>query len=134
MIVDAISLRLPEDLERQLSDEARLSGLPRSQVMRQALEDLISRREYERFVARMIAAAKALAAAHNAHAEALAVAADFLPAENEALEQAEGAGVRSGWRASIQTARGGGGAPLATLSSAEMAELELALRGVKGIE
>ena len=86
----AVSLRLPDDLERKLSQEATLSGQPRSQLIREALEDLLSRRERERVVAGMVAAAKALAADPEARTEALAVAADFLPAENEALELAEG--------------------------------------------
>ena len=86
----AVSLRLPDDLERKLSQEATLSGQPRSQLIREALEDLLSRRERERVVAAMVAAAKALAADPDARAEAVAVAADFLPVENEALELAQG--------------------------------------------
>jgi predicted transcriptional regulator len=84
------SLRLPNDLERKLSQEARLSGQPRSQLIRDALEALLSRRERERVVVAMVAAAKALAADPDARTEAIAVAADFLPAENEALDLGEG--------------------------------------------
>ena len=86
----AVSLRLPDDLERKLSQEATLSGQPRSQLIREALEDLLSRRERERVVVAMVAAAKALAADPDARAEAVAVAANFLPAENEALALAAG--------------------------------------------
>jgi metal-responsive CopG/Arc/MetJ family transcriptional regulator len=85
----AVSLRLPEDLDRKLSREVRLTGQPRSQLIREALESLLSRRERERLEAAMVAAAEALASDPAARAEALAVAADFLPAENEALERAE---------------------------------------------
>jgi predicted transcriptional regulator len=92
----AVSLRLPDDLERKLSQEARLSGQPRSQLIREALEDLLSRRERERVVAAMVAAARALATDPEARAEALAVAADFLPAENEALKLAEARAAGSG--------------------------------------
>ncbi len=92
----AVSLRLPDDLERKLSQEATLSGQPRSQLIREALEDLLSRRERERVVAAMVAAATALAADPDARTEALAVAADFLPAENEALELAEGRAAGNG--------------------------------------
>ena len=92
----AVSLRLPDDLERKLSQEATLSGQPRSQLIREALEDLLSRRERERVVAAMVAAAKALAADPDARTEAMAVAADFLPAENEALELAEGRAAGNG--------------------------------------
>ena len=92
----AVSLSLPDDLERKLSQEASLSGQPRSQLIREALEALLSRRERERVVAAMVAAARALATDPDARAEALAVAADFLPAENEALALAEGRAVGNG--------------------------------------
>ena len=87
----AVSLRLPEDLDRKLSREVRLTGQPRSQLIREALEALLSRRERERLEAAMVAAAEALASDPAARAEALAVAADFLPAENEAMEGVEAA-------------------------------------------
>jgi hypothetical protein len=44
----------------------------------------------------MVAAARALSADPDARAEAVAVAADFRPAENEALELAEGLAAGSG--------------------------------------
>lgn len=69
---------------------ARLSGQPRSQVLREALEDLLSRRERERSVAELVAAAEALVADPEAIEESLAVAHDFALAESEALAQAEG--------------------------------------------
>jgi metal-responsive CopG/Arc/MetJ family transcriptional regulator len=40
--MSAISLRLPDHLEQQLNEEARLSGKPRSQLMREALETLLT--------------------------------------------------------------------------------------------
>jgi predicted transcriptional regulator len=92
----AVSLRLPDDLERKLSQEASLSGQPRSELIREALEALLSHRERERVVAAMVAAAKELAADPAARAEAMAVAADFLPAENEALDLADGRATGSG--------------------------------------
>jgi Arc/MetJ-type ribon-helix-helix transcriptional regulator len=42
--MSAVSLRLPDHLEQQLNEEARLSGQPRSQLMREALETLLSQR------------------------------------------------------------------------------------------
>lgn len=86
----AISLRLPEQLERKLGLEARLSGQQRSQVIREALEDLLSRRERERSVAELVAAAEALVADPEAIEESLALAHAFALAESEALAQAEG--------------------------------------------
>ena len=87
----ALSLRLPEDLERQLSSEAQLSGQPRSQLIREALEALLKQRQRQRTEAALVAAAQALALDPSARAEALAIAADFLAAEQEALQGAEAA-------------------------------------------
>ena len=84
----ALSLRLPEDLERQLSREAELCGQPRSQLIREALEALLVQRQRQRAEAALVAAAQALAANPAARTEALAVAADFLAAEDEALQGA----------------------------------------------
>ena len=84
----ALSLRLPEDLDRQLSHEAELCGQPRSQLIREALEALLLQRQRQRLEAALVAAAKALATNPAARAEALAVAADFLAAEDEALQDA----------------------------------------------
>jgi len=46
--------------------------------------------EHERFMADIVAEAKALAENPEAVAESLAIAEDFLPLENEALDLAEG--------------------------------------------
>ena len=85
----AFSLRLPEDLERRLGEEARHCGQPRSELIREALEELLNRREQERFMAGLAAAAEALASDASARAESLDVAADFLLADSEALAMAE---------------------------------------------
>ncbi len=85
----AFSLRLPHDLERRLGEEARHCGQPRSELIREALEELLRRRERERLVARLTAAAEALVSDPAARAESLDVAADFLPADSEALALAE---------------------------------------------
>lgn len=85
----AVSLRLPDHLEQQLSEEARLSGQPRSQLLREALETLLSQRRQERRQAALRLAAEALASDEDACAEAREMAADFLLAENEALAGTE---------------------------------------------
>jgi predicted DNA-binding protein len=85
----AFSVRLPGDLERRLGEEARHCGQPRSELIREALEELLRRREQERLVARLTAAAEALASDTSARAESLDVAADFLPTDCEALTLAE---------------------------------------------
>ena len=88
----AVSLRLQDELENKLGEEARLSGQGRSQLMREALEALLLRRREERAQAALREAARALAADPGADAEALDIAEAFLPAENEALEGADGTG------------------------------------------
>jgi len=89
----AFSLRLPEGLERRLGEEARHCGQSRSELIREALEELLRRREQERFMAGLVAAAEVLASDASARAESLDLAADFLPADSEALALAEGGGV-----------------------------------------
>jgi predicted transcriptional regulator len=79
----AISLRLSHELESKLAQEAHLSGQPRSQLIREALEALLALRERE---AALAAAATALASDVDACQEARAVAQEFLEIENEALE------------------------------------------------
>jgi predicted transcriptional regulator len=88
--VAAISLTLPDDLEALLDVEAKLSDKPRSEVLRQALAEYLERRERERFMEEIIRAAKALAEDEAARREALEIAEDFLPLDNEALDIAEG--------------------------------------------
>lgn len=85
----AFSLRLPEGLERRLGEEARHCGQPRSELIREALEELLRRREQERFMAGLVAAAEALTSDASARAESLDVAAVFLSADSEALALAE---------------------------------------------
>ncbi len=90
-VMVALSLRLSEELERKLSQEASLSGQPRSQLIREALETLLAQRERQRAETALMAAARVLADDPAARQEALAVAADFLAADNEALARVEAA-------------------------------------------
>ena len=85
----AFSLRLPHELERRLGEEARHCGQPRSELIREALEELLRRREQERFMAGLVAAAEALTSDASARAESLDVASVFLSADSEALALAE---------------------------------------------
>lgn len=85
----AFSLRLPHELERRLGEEARHCGQPRSELIREALEELLRRREQERFMAGLVAAAEALTSDASARAESRDVAAEFLSADSEALALAE---------------------------------------------
>lgn len=73
----AISLRLPDEIENRLSHEARIKGCPRSEIARTAIVEYLERREKERFMAEMVAAAQALAADPAARREALELANDL---------------------------------------------------------
>jgi predicted transcriptional regulator len=84
----AISVRLPDELESQLAHEAELEGKARSEIAREAIADYLARREKERFMAEIVAAAKALAADPAARAEALEIANDF-PDDWDAIIEAE---------------------------------------------
>ena len=86
----SLSLRLPEDLDHRLGDEARLERLPRSEVVRIAIVDYLARRERERFMAELVTAAKAIVQNPAAMREARELAEEFLPLDNEALDIAEG--------------------------------------------
>jgi len=86
----ALSLRLPEDLEHRLEEEAHREGLPRSEVARQAINDYLTRRERERFMAELVAEARAAYMNDTVRREAIEMAEDFLEADNEALDVGEG--------------------------------------------
>jgi predicted transcriptional regulator len=93
----AFSLRLPQDLERRLGEEARHCCRPRSELIREALEQLLRSREQERFMEGLVAAAEVLASDPSARAESLEVAADFFSADSEALALAEGGADAPRW-------------------------------------
>ncbi len=50
----AISLRLADEIEARLSEEARIEGRPRSEVARAAILEYLERREKERFMAELV--------------------------------------------------------------------------------
>ena len=86
----ALSLRLPEDLDHRLEDEARLERLPRSEVVRIAILDYLARREKERFMAELVAEAHTAYADEAIRQEALEMAEEGMATGNEALDIAEG--------------------------------------------
>jgi predicted DNA-binding protein len=85
----AISLRMPGELERRLEMEARRAGVPRSEIARTAIEELLDRRERERYLAAFIAEARATYGDAGIREESLAIADEALPLDNESLEVAE---------------------------------------------
>lgn len=72
--MSAMSLRLPDDVDARLTEEARLEGRPRSEVVREAIVDYLARRERERFMREMVAAAEALASDPDSRQEMLEIA------------------------------------------------------------
>lgn len=84
------NLRLPDSLDRQLTALAAQTHQNRSDLARAALEKYLRDMESERLLAGMVEAARFLATNHRARAESIAIAEEFLPLDNEALDLAEG--------------------------------------------
>ncbi len=85
-----LNLRLPDSLDRQLSALAAQTHQNRSDLARAALEQYLRDQERERLMAEMETAFRVLATNPEARAERIAIAEDFLPLDNEALDLAEG--------------------------------------------
>jgi predicted transcriptional regulator len=85
-----LSLRLPDNLDRQLSALAEQTHLNRSDLARMALEKYLREQAQERQMAEMESAFRFLATDPEARAESIAIAEEFLPLDNEALDIAEG--------------------------------------------
>lgn len=79
-----ISIRLPDEIEADLSDEAERSQRAKSEIVRDAIVDYLKRQERARFLAKIARAARAVG-----DSEAMAMAEEALPGDNEALEIAE---------------------------------------------
>ena len=86
----ALSLRLTEELEHRLEEEAHRESLPRSEVARLAISDYLARRERERFMAELVAEARTGYGDESIRREALEMAEEGMDASNEALDIAEG--------------------------------------------
>jgi len=85
----ALSLRLPDSIEARLAEQARRAGVARSEVARAAITEFLDRKEREWFLAAFIAEARAGYRDPAVRKEALAIAAEALPLDNEALNLAE---------------------------------------------
>jgi predicted transcriptional regulator len=84
-----LSLRLPEELESKLDEEARREGVARSEVARAAIAEFLERKERERYVAAYVEEAQAAYADPQIRAGSLALAEESLPIDNEGLQVAE---------------------------------------------
>lgn len=85
----AFSLRLPEDLEARLDEEARREGVARSEVARAAIADFLAQKERQRTIAAFVAEARTAYASPKIRKEALALAEEAVPLDNEGLRVAE---------------------------------------------
>ena len=102
-----LSLRLPEDLEARLDNEARREGVGRSEVARTAIAEFLDRKERERYMAAFLAEAREAYSNAEIRKEALALAEEALPLDNEGLRVAESRGrSRAAGGAQAKTARG----------------------------
>jgi len=88
--MSTLTLRLPDELDARLNRLAALEGKSRSELARTALDSFLREMERTRFMDEMVAAALVLATNPEARAESIAIAEEFLPLENEALDIAEG--------------------------------------------
>lgn len=86
------SLRLPEDLESRLDEEARREGVARSEIARTAIAEFLDRRARQRYIAAFVAEARAAYADPEIRKDALALAEEALPLDNEGLRIAESRG------------------------------------------
>lgn len=76
-----VSIRLPDEVEAQLTREAQRAQRPKSEIARDAIVDYLQRAERERFQAELARASR-----ERGHAAALDAATEALPLDNEALE------------------------------------------------
>lgn len=88
-VMSLVSIRVPDEIESGLAREAERSHRSKSEVVRDAIADYLKRQEREHFLARMEAAARVLATDAASRGEAVEIAEEFLPLENEALAVAE---------------------------------------------
>jgi len=86
----SMSLRLTEGLEQRLAEQAKIERKSRSELVREAVREFLHRRERERFMAAMVAEAKQAYGDPEIRREAMAIAEEFLPLDNAALDLAEG--------------------------------------------
>jgi predicted transcriptional regulator len=85
-----LCVMLPDDLERKVDLEARLTGRSRSEILREAIARLVARRDRERFIAEYIAEATAGYSNPMLRREAIRIAGELDSAESEPSDLAGG--------------------------------------------
>lgn len=84
-----ISVRLPPEIERGLEEEARRTDRNRSDLVREAVGEYLTRKERERLINEMKAAARALYSNPEAVREGLEIAEEGLEDWLESIEREE---------------------------------------------
>jgi predicted DNA-binding protein len=85
-----LSVRLPEDLDQKLNEEARRANKKRGELVREAITIYIEKCERERFIGELVGEARAVYGNESLRRETMDLAEEFLPQDNEALDVAEG--------------------------------------------
>ncbi|MDP1558558.1 MAG: ribbon-helix-helix protein, CopG family [Nitrosomonas sp.] len=84
-----LNIRLTDQIEQQLSEEARRENRTRSEIARDALTWYLTEIEKKRFMDQLLEEAREAYANENVRQEAKEIAEEFLPLENEVLDIAE---------------------------------------------
>jgi predicted DNA-binding protein len=79
-----VSIRLPDDIELGLSLEAQRTRRPKSEIARDAIAEYLKRQERDRFLGEIARAARA-----RGDSDALYLAAEALPLDNESMDKAD---------------------------------------------
>ena len=85
-----LNIRLTDQIEQQLAEEARRKNKTRSEIARDALTWYLTEIEKKRFMEQLLEEARTAYAIDSIRQEAQAIAEEFLPIENEMLEHVEG--------------------------------------------
>lgn len=85
-----LNIRLTDQIEQQLTEEARRENKTRSEIARDALAWYLTEAEKKRFMDQLVEEAREAYANESIRQEAKAIAEEFLPLENEGLDIAEG--------------------------------------------
>lgn len=84
-----LSVRFPDDLERKLAAEARLAHKGRSELVREAVQEYVVRRERERFMRDMIHEMKEWLGDHTARADSRELMAELPEDDMDAVLRSE---------------------------------------------
>lgn len=85
-----LNIRLTEQIEQRLSEEAERENKTRSEIARDALNWYLLEIEKKRFMDQLLEEARTAYSNESIRQEARAIAEEFLPIENEVLENVEG--------------------------------------------